>query len=152
MIKKPATKNSSPVYCDWSLLSLWLGMAPTSCNRVVYLDKVFHLLLFLVWPLLILTVTIKIFLDFVGFFWLKLALLLAAYWDHSVSIKMKKNYLLVVKIKPCGRVFLCQRKNEIKSNPLLTTTSLFLFHINVDLYYLYRALLVYLFLLSFSSM
>ena len=43
-------------------------MAPTSCNRVVYLDKVFHLLLFLVWPLLILTVTTKIFLDFVFFF------------------------------------------------------------------------------------
>ena len=51
----------------------------------------------------------------------------------------------MVKIKPCGRVFLCQRKNEIKSNPLLTTTSLFLFHINVDLYYLYRACIACLF-------
>ena len=31
----------------------------------------------------------------------------------------------MVKIRPCGRVFLCQRKKEIKLNPLVTTTSLF---------------------------
>lgn len=40
--------------------------------------------------------------------------------------------------------------NEIKLNPLVTTTSPFLFHINVDLYYLYRALLVYLFFVVFQ--
>ena len=60
---------------------------------------------------------------------------------------------MVVKIKPClSSFFFCQRKNKIKLNALVTITSPFLFHIDVDLYYLYRALLVYLFLLSFSSM
>ena len=49
MILKPATKKLHPKGIAINLfLSLWLGMAPTSCNRVVYLDKVF--LIFVSFP------------------------------------------------------------------------------------------------------
>ena len=41
---------------------------------------------------------------------------------------------MVVKIKPClsSFFFFCQRKNQIKFNALVTITSPFLFHIDVD--------------------
>ena len=64
-------------------------MAPTSCNRVVYLDKVF--LIFVTFPSLASFNFESNYQNLPGFwfFLVQINALLAAYWDHSISIKIK---------------------------------------------------------------